>query len=590
MAGLKKDMLFRFLGDSKSLERAAQKAERSIGNVGGSVSAADKAVVGLRKGVAAAAGAFAGVQVGQFLWDAGQAAGDYVESLNAVQVATGDASDDILKLGDNSAEAFGLSRTAVNEAAVAFSAFGEKIDSGDVGGVFEDYLQRAVDFASVMNMDVAEALDKFRSGLAGESEPLRAFGIDVSAAAATQYALKAGLVDSASEMTEAIKVQARYGAIMEQTDKFAGDFANTSDSLANQQKILNAEWENARVELGEKLIPAMTEFVGQANNMLDVMPDVTTNFRSGVEALERWAATTLPNPFGMFGDGWDNAQEAMYQFQQTYGFAMQRLADGVEPTQVAAEWLAHLAGKGVLTDEAMQAVAESTGLTDVGMGNAAKMAMELGDQLGLTAGQVASLGYRTDDYRDAVDRAAVATEEEFAESARELAGQLMSETEPAVEDTEKAVRNLADEMRSLVDPVFKAKREAEKFADILEEVQEDGVVTAEELDRLAEANLDLKAAEEAVTAENIEAYGDAVADVAELVGAKTDDINEAIGGVGGNQNLDTLKDIADRFERMGPITIDLSSLKVATQADIEHAVTDAIYRLQRSGEVVFVPL
>jgi len=121
-----------------------------------------------------------------------------------------------------------------------------------------------------MNIEVEESLLLFRSGLAGESEPLRKFGIDVSAATVNLVGLEAGLGGANGKLDEGEKVQARYLAIMEQTEKTAGDFANTSDGLANTQRILSAKWQEAQVILGKELAPAMGVLLQAGSDLIPV--------------------------------------------------------------------------------------------------------------------------------------------------------------------------------------------------------------------------------------------------------------------------------------------------------------------------------
>lgn len=189
------------------------------------------------------------------------------ESVNALNVVFGDASGGIQQLGKESAQSLGLSNLEFNNLAVRFSSFAQTIagPGGDVTRTLKDITGRASDFASVMNLEVADATALFQSGLAGESEPLRAYGIDLSAAAVEAYALEKGISASASSMTEAEKVQARYGLLMEKTSKTAGDFANTSSSLANQKRILSSSFKNTQATLGNLLLPALTAVYGFLN-------------------------------------------------------------------------------------------------------------------------------------------------------------------------------------------------------------------------------------------------------------------------------------------------------------------------------------
>jgi len=191
-------------------------------------------------------------------------ASDLGESMNAVRVVFGDTADDILKIGENAATSFGMSKAQFNSSAVRFSAFASVIagEGGDVAKVIETVTGRTADFASVMNIDLASAQTLIQAGLAGETEGLRRYGIDVSAASVKTYAYANGIAVVGEELTEEQKILARYGTIMEQTDKTAGDFANTSDDLANRQRILDATTKDLRASLGEALLPAFEAIVG----------------------------------------------------------------------------------------------------------------------------------------------------------------------------------------------------------------------------------------------------------------------------------------------------------------------------------------
>jgi hypothetical protein len=215
------------------------------------------------------AGAAAGAMAVKFSKDAVKSASDLNESINALEVVFGDASKEMLKLSDAAAKAVGLSKTEFNSLSVSFSAFTKRLatDNKDVVAVTDELTKRIADFASVMNLEVSEAAQVFQSTLAGSSEVARRFGIDTSAAAVTQYALEAGLIASKNEMDENIRVQATYGLIMRETEQLSGDFANTSDQLANSQRILKAEFENTKAEAGQALLPVLQELMGFIRNV-----------------------------------------------------------------------------------------------------------------------------------------------------------------------------------------------------------------------------------------------------------------------------------------------------------------------------------
>lgn len=204
------------------------------------------------------------------------AASDLEESINAVKVTFDDAAGGVLALADNSATSVGLAKSEFNGLAVSFAGFATQIagPGGDVVGVIDDLTTRSADFASVMNLDVTEAAQIFSSTLAGESEPIKRFGITIDEARVNAKALEMGLADTTTEVDASDKVLARYAILMEETSKTAGDFANTSDSLANQMRVAKAQFTDASAALGAELLPmaasatgALSDIVGALGNM-----------------------------------------------------------------------------------------------------------------------------------------------------------------------------------------------------------------------------------------------------------------------------------------------------------------------------------
>ena len=260
---------------AKGFQQAVAKEMGGVNNVG--KTAGGKAGKGFSGGFGGAlkglggviAGGLAAAGIGSFLKDSVSQASDLTESLNAVSVTYGAASEGIVALGETAATRLGLAATDFNALSVQFASFGDNIaDNGDVVGFIDDITTRSADFASVMNLDVAEAARIFQSGLAGETEPLKKFGIDLSAAAVDAYALANGIGEAGKPLTEAQKQQARYGALMEQTAKTQGDFSNTSDGLANAQRILGANFDNMKAQVGGPLLGA---FAGLTTGLLPVV-------------------------------------------------------------------------------------------------------------------------------------------------------------------------------------------------------------------------------------------------------------------------------------------------------------------------------
>jgi DNA-directed RNA polymerase subunit F len=267
-------------------DKAIKQAEKNLLNFGANI---DNAFRTVAVGVGIATAAFA-----KFGSDAIKEASSLEESTNAVNVAFGQAARGVLAIGENAAESLGVSRTEFNQAAVRFSAFAERVvgQGGDVAGFIQTISQRATDFASVFNIDVAEALRVFQSGLSGEAEPLKRFGINLLDSEVKAYALRAGIIAVGDSMTETQKVQARFGLLMEATAKTAGDFANTSDSLANRQRILGAQFSDLQATVGEALLPAVSDLVNVfADRMIPLFEEFGAflNSPEGKQAVQEFA-------------------------------------------------------------------------------------------------------------------------------------------------------------------------------------------------------------------------------------------------------------------------------------------------------------
>ena len=243
------------------------------------------------------AGAFSVRAIGNFTKDAVTAASDLEESLNALNVSFGDSAAEITKLGESAASAMGVSQTEFNNAAVRFSAFADRVvgEGGNVAGFIGDVSTRATDFASVFNIDVSEALQVFQSGLAGEAEPLKRFGINLLQSEVQAFALREGLIEVGETMTEQEKVQARYGLLMEATAKTAGDFANTSDGLANSQRILGATFKDMQATVGAALVPAFAALTQSLIPVVDELAPVLTEVMEALAPVIANVAAQIPS-------------------------------------------------------------------------------------------------------------------------------------------------------------------------------------------------------------------------------------------------------------------------------------------------------
>lgn len=210
------------------------------------------------KGVGLAAVAGAAGAIGASFAGVNEAS-DIGESISKLEQILGDASAGVVAFTDTTATQFGIAKSSALEAAGQFATFANAADL--TGPAATDFTNSLValsgDFASFSNLNPEDVLLKFRAGLTGETEPLRDLGIFLTADAVGLKAVELGLASSATEATEAAKIQARYALIMEQSSKAVGDFGRTAGSVPNQVRALKAEVKDATAGLGEAIIPAL---------------------------------------------------------------------------------------------------------------------------------------------------------------------------------------------------------------------------------------------------------------------------------------------------------------------------------------------
>lgn len=197
-------------------------------------------------------------RVTDFIGDSITAASDLNETLGKSRIVFGSSAKDVERFGDTSAKSLGISKQAAIEAAATFGNLFIGLELGEpkAADMSQSLVTLAGDLASFNNLDPTDVLDKLRSGLAGESEPLRRLGVFLSEAKVKSKAMQLGLGGAHRELTEGEKVLARYALIMEETTTAQGNFAATAGDLANSQRIANAELVDMQATLGKKLLPA----------------------------------------------------------------------------------------------------------------------------------------------------------------------------------------------------------------------------------------------------------------------------------------------------------------------------------------------
>jgi hypothetical protein len=306
MASTLPPLLIQLVADVSQLKTGLAQAQSAIKGVDDNVKKSSTGMsnfVGNLKKVGAALGTtFAASQVAAFAKESIMAASNMAESLSKVQVVFGEGAAEVEAFGKSAAQNLGISNQAALEAAGTygnlFQAFG--LGQAESQKMSTSLVQLAADMASFNNTSIDQAITALRSGLSGETEPLKRFGVALSEVRLKEEALRMGLIKTTSgTLPVAIKSQAAYSLILKDTALAQGDYARTADGTANTMKTLQAKMEDAKVALGDALMPAFRGLLKILDLLIPVLTKVGEFFKNNQAEVKAFAITV-----GVLGAAW----------------------------------------------------------------------------------------------------------------------------------------------------------------------------------------------------------------------------------------------------------------------------------------------
>ena len=193
-----------------------------------------------------------------------QAGSTLQESISKTNAVFGANAQEVQRWSKTTSSAFGVSQQQALEAAGTygnlFQAFG--LGSKQAQQMSQRLVELAADMASFNNVPIEDALIALRSGLSGETEPLKRFGVALNDVRLKEEALRLGLITTTSgTLPIAIKSQAAYSLILKDTALQQGDVARTSEGFANQMKFLGSEVDNVKAQIGTAFLPIALQLV-----------------------------------------------------------------------------------------------------------------------------------------------------------------------------------------------------------------------------------------------------------------------------------------------------------------------------------------
>jgi hypothetical protein len=236
--------------DSKGLKAAQYQLNKVRGNF-----------AALGRNAAIATAAIGGVTVA--LGKAVTAASNLEAEFEGVNQVFGTAAGSVQAFAKQAATSAGITETAALQASKVFGLFatGAGLTEKEAATFSTTMVQLAGDLGSFNDVPTAEALAAIQSGLQGQSEPLRKFGVFLDDARLKAEALNLGIYDGKGPLSQQQKMMAAYESILKQTNIQQGDFVKYADTYGNQLKTLQSEFSNLSAEVGQTLLPVMAEII-----------------------------------------------------------------------------------------------------------------------------------------------------------------------------------------------------------------------------------------------------------------------------------------------------------------------------------------
>jgi hypothetical protein len=286
MAGVK----YTISGDASKAEKTLLSFEKKTKAIAKSIAKGFSERIGhkLFDGLSSAA-----AKVPQFLSGAVDAASSMNEELGKSEAVFGSSAQTIEAWSKKTADAFGISRL---EALQATGTMGNMLRAFDITGdkasdMAMNLVELAADMGSFNEASVEDTLFAIGAALRGENEPIRKFGVALDDARLKQEALSMGLFSGTGALSANAKAMASYSLIVKQTAIQQGNFADTSDDLANSKKRLMAQFEDLKAQVGKSLLPVIQDLINKLKQV--DFEDVAEKIVKVIQVLIKLAPTIV---------------------------------------------------------------------------------------------------------------------------------------------------------------------------------------------------------------------------------------------------------------------------------------------------------
>ena len=283
-------------------------------------------------------GAFAVGKLAQFGKECVELGSDLTEVQNVVDVTFTTMSDKVNEFAKNAMTSAGLSETMAKRYVGTFGAMSKSFgfSESQAYDMSTALTQLTGDVASFYNISQDLAYIKLKSVFTGETETLKDLGVVMTQSALDQYALANGYGKTTSEMTEQEKVALRLAFVQKQLSAASGDFIRTSDSWANQVRVMQLQLQSLKATVGQGLINIFTPVLKVINILLGKLATLANAFKGFTELITGKKSSGQTSGTGAGLAGTDAIADTADQYGQAADNA-EKLADANKDNATATK-------------------------------------------------------------------------------------------------------------------------------------------------------------------------------------------------------------------------------------------------------------
>ena len=277
---------------ASTIKNVASSISSSFAKIGSSSKNLEKAHFNIKNLLKTVIGFKAIKGIFDFGKDAIKLGSDITEVENVVDTAFGSMAGHAYAFAATAKEQFGLSELAAKQysgtmmAMLKSSGFDRSEDMMRQAAKMSTTLAGlAGDIASFYNIETDEAFYKLRSAISGETEPMKALGVNMNIVNLEAFAMSRGITKAYKDMTLAEQATLRYNYILAKTTDAQGDFAKTSGTWANQLRLLKLNFESISAVIGQGLIAAILPAIKWLNALMSKLMEAAKVFRSFMYTL-----------------------------------------------------------------------------------------------------------------------------------------------------------------------------------------------------------------------------------------------------------------------------------------------------------------